>query len=346
MRHLPGDGETARALADLHRAALHCAQLTRGLLAFSRRTPASPRPLEVSAVVEDVEELLRPLVPSSIELRIVDRHVGARIVADPVQLQQVLVNLVVNARDAMPEGGVLTLSVARREVLAAEAVALGVRPGVYVELAVSDTGVGIDPAVRERIFEPFFTTKEPGKGTGLGLATCYGIVQECRGVISVESEPGKGATFGVLLPESRSAAAEEAAVREGPAPRGRGLVLVAEDEVGVRHALARALREGGYEVVEAGDGGEALELAAGRRFDALVADVDMPRLGGVDLARRLEASQTSLPVLFVSGTAVEALNSPRGPVVRCGFLAKPFSDAALLDALHGLLVERRAPRRR
>jgi CheY-like chemotaxis protein len=283
------------------------------------------------------------LIPSSIGLRILDRHLGARIVADPVQLQQVLVNLVVNARDAMPGGGEITLVVSGRDVFATEAAALGIAPGPHVELAVCDTGVGIDPAVRERIFEPFFTTKEPGKGTGLGLATCYGIVQECRGAISVESEPGRGATFRVLLPEARSRAPGEVEASEGPAPRGRGLVLVAEDEAGVRRALARALREGGYEVVEAGDGGEALEVAAGRRFDALVTDVDMPRLDGIELARRLETSQARLPVLFVSGTAVEALQSPRGPVARCGFLGKPFSDVALLDALHELLVERRSP---
>jgi nitrogen-specific signal transduction histidine kinase/CheY-like chemotaxis protein len=343
MRRLPEDDEVARALVDLHRAAQHCAQLTRGLLAFSRRTPASPRPLEVSAVVEDVEELLRPLIPSSIDFQIVDRHDGAQIVADPVQLQQVIVNLVVNARDAMPEGGRLTLGVSAREVERAESLAHGIAAGSYVELAVSDTGVGIDPSVRERIFEPFFTTKEPGKGTGLGLATCYGIVRECHGAIAVQSEPGRGATFRVLLPQSRSLAAEDEADGPGAAPRGRGAVLVVEDEAGVRRALARALREGGYEVVEAGDGGEALELAAARRFDALVTDVDMPRVGGVDLARRLEAGQGTLPVLFVSGTAVEALQSSRGPVARCRFLGKPFSDAALLDALHGLIVERRAP---
>jgi CheY-like chemotaxis protein len=199
--------------------------------------------------------------------------------------------------------------------------------------------------VRERIFEPFFTTKEPGKGTGLGLATCYGIVQECRGAIAVESEPDRGAVFRVLLPESRSGVAQQDAPDAAAAPPGRGAVLVVEDEAGVRRALARALREGGYRVVEADDGGEALELAANERFDALVTDVDMPRLGGVELARRLAAGQATLPVLFVSGTAVEALQAPPWPVARCRFLGKPFSDAALLDALHGLLVERCAPPR-
>jgi CheY-like chemotaxis protein len=285
---------------------------------------------------------LRPLIPSSIDFQIVDRHAGARILADPVQLQQVIVNLVVNARDAMPDGGRLTLAVSMREIERPEALVLGILPGPHVEIAVSDTGVGIDPAVRERIFEPFFTTKEPGKGTGLGLATCYGIVRECRGAIAVQSAPGRGATFRVLLPESGSLVAADETPGPGEAPRGRGSVLVVEDEAGVRRALARALREGGYEVVEAGDGGEALELAAARRFDALVTDVDMPRLGGIDLARRLEAGQGTLPALFVSGTAVEALQSARGPVARYRFLGKPFSDAALLDALHGLLVERRS----
>jgi signal transduction histidine kinase/ActR/RegA family two-component response regulator len=342
MRHLEEDSEVGRALADLHRAAQHCAQLTRGLLAFSRRTPASPRALDVSAVIEEVEDLLRPLVPSSIDFQIVDRHAGARIVVDPVQLQQVIVNLVVNARDAMPGGGALRLTVSTRALSSAQATTLGVAPGRYVELAVADTGVGIDAQVRSRIFEPFFTTKEQGQGTGLGLATCYGIVQECRGAIEVQSEPGQGATFRVLLPESRSLAEVGEAPELGVAPQGRGSVLVVEDEPAVRRALARALREGGYEVVEAGDGVEAMELAGARHFDALVTDVEMPRVGGVDLARRLVAERSPLPVLFVSGTAVEALQAPRAPVPRCRFLAKPFSDAALLDAVHGLLVERRS----
>ena len=342
MRHLSEDDEVSRALGDLHRAAQHCAQLTRGLLAFSRRTPASPRALDVSAVIEEVEDLLRPLVSSSIEFQIVDRHAGARIIADPVQLQQVVVNLVVNARDAMPDGGVLRLTVSTRDLSRAEAAPLGIAPGPYVELAISDTGVGIEPQVRPRIFEPFFTTKEPGKGTGLGLATCYGIVQECHGAIDVESQPGRGATFRVLLPESRALAEAGLEPAPGAGLRGRGAVLVVEDEAAVRRALARALREGGYEVVEAGDGAEAIELAAERHFDALVTDVELPRLGGIDLARRLASERAPLPVLFVSGTAVEVLQSPRGPVPRCQFLGKPFSDAALLDALHGLLVERRS----
>jgi signal transduction histidine kinase len=342
MRHLSQDDEVTRALGDLHRAAQHCAQLTRGLLAFSRRTPASPRALDVSAVIEEVEDLLRPLVPSSIDFQIVDRHAGARIVADPVQLQQVVVNLVVNARDAMPDGGMLRLVISTRDLSRAEAAPLGIAPGPYVELAVSDTGIGIDPSARPRIFEPFFTTKEQGKGTGLGLATCYGIVQECRGAIDVHSEPGRGAIFRVLLPESRSLAEVGAVPELGAGPLGRGSVLVVEDEPAVRRALARALREGGYDVVEAGDGAEAIELAGAQRFDALVTDIDMPRLGGIDLARRLVAEGAPLPVLFVSGTAVETFPPSRGPVPRCHFLGKPFSDAALLEALHGLLVERRS----
>ncbi len=344
MRHLDQDDEVARALGDLHRAAQHCAQLTRGLLAFSRRTPASPRALDVSAVIEEVEDLLRPLVPSSIDFQIMDRQAGARIVVDPVQLQQVVVNLVVNARDAMPDGGVLRLTVSTRRLSRAEAGSLGIAAGPYVELAISDTGMGIEPHVRPRLFEPFFTTKEQGKGTGLGLATCYGIVQECRGAIEVASEPGQGATFRVLLPQSRSLAEEGEVPEPGAAQRGRGSVLVVEDEPAVRRALARALREGGYEVVEAGDGTQAIDLARAQRFDALVTDVEMPRLGGIDLARRLVDEREPLPVLFVSGTAVEALQAQRGPVPRCHFLGKPFSDAALLEALHGLLVERRSPR--
>ena len=342
MRQVEGDEDLNRALEDLNRAAEHCAQLTRSLLAFSRRTPDSPRSLDVGSVVAGAEELLRPLIPSSIDFAVDIRASQALVIADPTQLQQVLVNLVVNARDAMPEGGRLTLRAEIRPVDRAEARRLGLAmPGPYVEFIVCDTGTGMDEPVRARVFEPFFTTKPVGQGTGLGLATAYGIVQQCGGAIGVESEPGCGSTFRVLLPQSL----EFAAGREGgPAarpPRGSGTVLLAEDEPGVRRLLARMLRAGGYEVLEAPNGVDALRLGRQNadRLAALVTDVDMPAIGGVELARRLARRWPELPVLFISGTVADPLapGDLDAPAERSQFLAKPFTEHALLEALHELL---------
>ncbi len=342
MRQVEGDEDLNRALEDLNRAAEHCAQLTRSLLAFARRTPDSPRSLDVGAVVAGAEDLLRPLIPSSIDFAVDIRASQALLIADPTQLQQVLVNLVVNARDAMPEGGRLMLGVEIRPVDTAEARRLGLAmPGPYVEFIVCDTGTGMDEHVRARAFEPFFTTKPVGQGTGLGLATAYGIVQEYGGAIGVESEPGCGSTFRVLLPQSL----ELAAGREGGSaprpPRGAGTVLLAEDESSVRRLLARMLRAGGYEVLEAPNGVDALRLGRQNadRLAALVTDVDMPALGGVELARRLARRWPELPVLFISGTVADPLVQGDfvAPGARFQFLAKPFTEHSLLEALHELL---------
>jgi PAS domain S-box-containing protein len=337
------DPEVLLALEDLNRAANHCAQLTRSLLHFSRRTPVSPRALEVADVLTDSEELLRPLVPSSIQFVLRRPERPARVVADPTQLQQVLVNLVVNARDAMPDGGHLWLEAHERRVTdEAEAARFGLAaPGAYVEFSVRDSGHGMDSETRARIFEPFFTTKPLGQGTGLGLATAYGIVEHAGGSIAVESEPGRGSTFRVLLPQSLEPAPSvgaDAAAGAGAATT----VLVAEDEEGVRRLLTRSLRAAGYRVVEAPNGAEALRIGRQQAIDALVTDVDMPRMGGPELARRLTRRRPELPVLFISGTTGEDLldPGPGSPHARSRFLAKPFSEDALLEALRGVLGRR------
>jgi len=342
LRQFEGDPELSRALEDLSRAAEHCAQLTRSLLAFARRTPDSPRPLAVGSVVAEAEELLRPLIPSSIEFEVDVRASHEMVIADPTQLQQVLVNLVVNARDAMPEGGRLTLRAEIRPIDRVEARSLGLAmPGQYVEFVVCDTGTGMDELVCARVFEPFFTTKPVGQGTGLGLATAYGIVQQSGGAIGVESEPGCGSTFRVLLPQSLELAVGHEGDPASLPPRGFGTVLLAEDEPGVRRLLARMLRAGGYEVLEAPNGVEALRL--GRQnadlLAALVTDVDMPVIGGVELARRLTRRWPELPVLFISGVGAGLLRPAdlEAAAARSQFLAKPFTEHALLEALHGLL---------
>jgi two-component system cell cycle sensor histidine kinase/response regulator CckA len=341
--------EAAPALDDLTRAAEHCAQLTRSLLAFSRRAPAASRSLSAGEAVARAQDLLRPLIPKSIRFGVdVAPDVGW-IVADDTQLQQVLVNLVVNARDAMPGGGTLTVRVTPRLLDAEEAAALGLpRAGGYVEFLVRDTGVGMDDEVRARIFEPFFTTKPIGQGTGLGLATAYGIVQQCGGSISVESERGRGSVFRVYLPEAGEHRAQDAGEAAAPSATGSGLVLLAEDEESVRRTTERMLLSGGYEVVSAPDGTDALRLGRqhARRLVALVTDVEMPCLDGVALARRLLRERPDLPVVFISGTAPEgvAVDPSDAEFPNACFVAKPFTDRDLLEVLHELTDSPVSPR--
>lgn len=343
LRECEPDSEVHQALGDLHRAAEHCAQLTRSLLDFSRRTPVAATALEIGAVIGDAEELLRPLIPSSIRLRVQVEDATTSIDADRTQLQQVLVNLVVNARDAMlPEGGHLAVRARRRVVRPGEAAQLGLaEAGVYAEFAVRDTGPGMEAEVCERVFEPFFTTKPLGEGTGLGLATAYGIVEQLGGTIGVDSAPGEGAEFRVLLPVAQNAVEE--APEDGPTAgqTGAGTVLLAEDEAGVRRILARTLRDAGYRVIEAPDGAEALRLGRQqlRSVDAVVTDVDMPRLSGIGLARRLARQRPDLPVLFISGSSAEELgiDSLVAPNDRLYFLGKPFSEQRLLECVHEVI---------
>jgi signal transduction histidine kinase/ActR/RegA family two-component response regulator len=340
LTQVAGDPERREAVTDLKRAAEHCAQLTRSLLAFSRRTNVSPRSLDVRQAITEIEELLRPLMPSSIRFEVdVAPDVDA-VGADPTQLQQVIVNLAVNARDAMPDGGRLLITARNRTLDAARAESLAAPgPGAYVELAVADTGIGIDAAIRSRIFEPFFTTKPQGKGTGLGLATVYGIVQQSGGAIGVESQPGRGTTFRIWLPCSASAPAPEPDVDARAAESGLERVLLVEDEDAVRRWMARTLRERGYRVLEARDGVEALVRAEeyGDTIDVLATDVDMPRLSGIEAARRLAARRPGLRVLFFSGSSQEQLEGPGSCVPGSRFLQKPFLAEALLAALRALL---------
>jgi PAS domain S-box-containing protein len=343
LTQVAADPEQSEAVTDLKRAAEHCAQLTRSLLAFSRRTSVSPRSLDVRRAVSEVEELLRPLMPSSIRFHVDVPHDIERVGADPTQLQQVIVNLAVNARDAMPDGGRLLITARNRRLDAAAAARLAApRPGAYVELAVSDTGIGIDDSIRSRIFEPFFTTKPQGKGTGLGLATVYGIVQQSAGAITVESQRGRGTTFRIWLPCSGSPSEVEHPADARSAEIGRERVLLVEDEDAVRRWMARTLREHGYRVIEARDGTEALAQAEAQGFaiDALATDVDMPHLSGIEAARRLADRCPGLRVLFFSGSSQEQLEGPDSCVPDSRFLQKPFSAESMLAALRALLGAR------
>ncbi len=340
--HGAPDGPLREAALEIEAAAQRAALLTRQLLAFGRRQTARPLVLDLNEVVASLDHMLRRLIGEDVELRTLTAPGLGRVRADPGQLEQVIVNLAVNARDAMPGGGRLTLET-RNADLPVDASRRGERrPGVL--LSVSDTGCGMGPEVRGHLFEPFFTTKGPGRGTGLGLSTLYGIVKQSGGEVEVQSEPGQGSVFQVYLPrvdEEVERPPEQAGGR--PAAGGTETVLVVDDEPLVRALAVRVLRAAGYAVRDAADGDEALRLvASGAAIDLLVCDVVLPRRSGPVLAAELRAGQPELPVLFVSGYAGSALD-PASLGGGSAFLPKPFTPRDLVRMVRELLDRRGRP---
>jgi two-component system, cell cycle sensor histidine kinase and response regulator CckA len=329
----PGD-PLHDGLLEIKNAGERAAALTRQLLSFSRRQVLQPRVVDLNALVADMDKMLCRVIGEDIDLvSVLDPAVG-RVRADPGQLEQVIMNLAVNARDAMPGGGKLTLATAT-VFLDAE-----VRPGRYVLLDVSDTGCGMDAGTQARIFEPFFTTKDVGKGTGLGLATVYGIVKQSEGHIAVSSKPGRGTTIKVYLPEV-SDLAVPAPVPGAAAPflRGQETVLLVEDEAALRLLMLSMLRQSGYMVLQARDGTEALRLSDHHHepIHLLVSDVLMPRMTGPALAEALAERRPALKVLYVSGYTDHAI-LPHD-LLRPGvaFLQKPFTLDALARKMREVL---------
>jgi two-component system cell cycle sensor histidine kinase/response regulator CckA len=316
------------------------AGLTQQLLAFSRKQVLQPRILDVNTVLGAMDGMLRRTIGEDIELRVVGAPGIGRVRADPIQLEQVLLNLVVNARDAMPGGGRLTIETANVDLDAAfVATHPGARAGPCVLIAVTDTGHGMAPETMAHVFEPFFTTKEPGKGTGLGLATVYGIVKQHDGYIGVDSAPGQGARFTVYLPRLPGDVTEGEAPRPQRPARGSETVLLVEDEAGLRDLVHEILRAHGYAVLEATNPGEAL-LVSERdpgRIDLLLTDVVMPLMSGPALAERLRRLRPDLRVLFMSGYTRDALATRDAPPPGTRLLQKPFSPAALAHAVREAL---------
>ncbi len=326
---------------EIQKAAVRAADLTRQLLAFSRQQVLAPKVLELDALVTNLEKMLRRLIGEDLELHFVPKAPRAAVRADPGQLEQVIVNLVVNARDAMPRGGRLTIESTVVDLDAAYAWEHGtVEPGRYVMLAVTDTGVGIDRAAQARLFEPFFTTKEFGKGTGLGLATVYGIVKQSGGYIWVYSEPGRGATFKVYLPRVEQAG-EPVAIPQPPARAlgGTETILLAEDEPAVRNLARRVLEKHGYKLLLAATGWHGVRLAEqhGSPIDLLVTDVVMPEMGGRELAQRLTTRQPSLKVLYLSGYTDDAIVHHGVLDAGVAFLQKPFKPDELVRKIREVL---------
>ncbi len=334
-------------VTEIVKAAERGARLTQQLLAFSRRQVLEPRVIDLNEVVEGISSMLRRLIGENVELATVLAREPVRTFADPGKVEQVLMNLVVNARDAMRGGGRVTVRTDCVDL--SEEFCLmhaGSRPGPQASLCVEDTGTGMDSATLARIFEPFFTTKEKGKGTGLGLATVYGIVKQTGGAIVVESERGKGTTFRIFLPRAAAAAPQAEPAEERPsgrgAARGRETVLLVEDEEVVRTLVSDVLRLHGYDVLVAQTGEAALEAAEARGapLDLLVTDLVLPGFGGVELANRLRERFPALVVLFVSGYAERDAESRGVALPGAAFLQKPFSPGVLTRRVRDLLDAR------
>jgi PAS domain S-box-containing protein len=328
-------------LSEVKRAGERAAQLTRQLLAFSRRQPTRPQVLELNSVVTGIEEMLRRLIPESIrvEFALVPGDLCVRV--DPGQIDQVIMNLALNARDAMTCGGLLRVSTSVVEVSPDFVIKHpGSTPGRYAVLSVADTGVGIPKEQLTHLFEPFFTTKAVGKGTGLGLATVYGITKQSSGFLTVASEPGKGSTFKVYLPfvPERPQAPSESQIIE--VLGGTERILLAEDDPGVRKFLGRSLRAYGYVVTEAASPEEALLHAEreGSPVDLLLTDMVMPGMSGRELAQKLQIRFPGLAVVYMSGYTEDVAIGEGRIEAGAGFIAKPFVIADVLSRIRKTLA--------
>jgi PAS domain S-box-containing protein len=326
-------------ICEIHKAGERAAALTRQLLAFCRKQPLEPKTLNINSIVADMHRMLQPLIGEDIDLVTVLHPALGSTKADPGQIEQVIMNLALNARDAMPNGGKLTLETANVEFDTADAERhISISPGVYVMLAMTDTGIGMTPEIQARIFEPFFTTKGQGEGTGLGLATVYGIVKQSGGTILVHSEPGHGTTFKIYLPAVQEAPVTRDSAAQPSPSGGTETVLVVEDEDAIRRLVCSVLKKAGYTVLEAKNGNEALRIAEGREggIDLMISDIVMPCMGGAELASRLASSRPGMKVMFISGYTDNAIHQ-HGVLPNAVFLEKPFLPKTLARKVREVL---------
>jgi len=342
LSHIQEGDPCRENIEEIKAAAERAAELTNQLLTFSRRQILDMKVLDLNTIVRGLEKMTGRIIGEDIEmLTVLDDHLG-RVKTDPGQIEQVILNLVVNARDAMPAGGKLAIETAN--VVLDETYArthIGVPPGSYVMLSVSDTGCGMSPEIKELIFEPFFTTKEEGKGTGLGLSTIYGIVKQSGGNIWVYSEPGRGTTFKIYLPRvEEETDALPVQDHTDHLPKGNETVLLVEDDPSLRALAARVLRYQGYKVLEATNGHEAIGIAREsiqERIHLLLTDVVMPHMGGRELVKRMKTLQSEIRVLFISGYTDHTIIYHAGLKPGTPFLQKPFSPTALAQKVREVL---------
>jgi len=344
LTDLPTDNPHRPRIEQVRKAGERAASLTRQLLAFSRKQVLQPRVLDLNTLLVEMEKMLRRLIAEDIEFTIRAQPGALRIKADPGQVEQVAMNLVVNARDAMPQGGRLTIetgSVELDERFARDHP--GARPGAYVRLAISDTGCGMTSEIQARIFEPFFTTKEAGKGTGMGLATVYGIIKQSGGYIDVQSEPGHGTTFTVYLPPTLEATETVETRDPAASPRGTETILLVEDDPGVRNVVRDSLRIYGYTVLESGDPEEGIGICERHEgtIHLLMTDVILPKMSGRALATRLSAVRPDMKILFMSGYTDDAIGQ-HGVLDRgVDFLQKPFHVIVMVRKIREVLDKQR-----
>jgi diguanylate cyclase (GGDEF)-like protein/PAS domain S-box-containing protein len=336
---MPGESQQRADIEDIRNAADHAAALTRQLLAFSRRQILQPKVLSLNSVVTEMMDMLARIIGEDIELVTELDPALANTRADPVEMGQVVMNLAVNARDAMPEGGSLSIKTEHSDMQRASA-ADGdtIPPGRYVTLSIGDTGIGIDEETRSRIFEPFFTTKQKGKGTGLGLSTVYGIVKQSGGYISVESEAGKGTTFRIRMPELREDTSGNNDVPVESASAGSETILLVEDEITLRTPMRRGLEKEGYTVLEAGSAEEALQICESHdgTIEMMVTDLVMPGMDGFELGDKVTDIRPDTRVLYTSGYSEDVVT--RDGVTEAGdFLQKPYTPSDLGQRIRQLL---------
>ncbi len=346
MLYRLGDDDPLRDMAtEIYAAGKRAANLTTQLLAFSRKQILKPQILELNYVVSNISRMLRRLVGEDVQISLHMNEGLGQVEADLSQLEQVLVNLAVNARDAMPMGGNLVIETHQADIDEAGAVVNGVPAGNYVVIVVSDTGCGMDEATKARIFEPYFTTKEVGKGTGLGLSMVFGVVKQSGGTVTVYSEVGMGTTFKIYLPRVESPISQEVETRDlsySP-PTGDGdTILLVEDEPSLRKLALAVLSQGGYNVLPAGSGKEALQIANNLTSEPalLLTDVVMPEMSGMELAEDLHRKWPGLVVLYTSGYTDHALLQRNALNRDMAFLQKPYMPGALLEHVAAVLEER------
>ncbi len=341
LKRLPEDDRQRERVDHILQAAARGAALTRQLLAFSRQQPMEVRVLDLATTIRNVERLLRRLIGENIQIVIVSDGRPGRVKADPIQIEQIVLNLAINARDAMPQGGSLIIETTSVDLDAGYALSHpDARPGPHVLLAVSDNGSGMSAETLSHVFEPFFTTKDPGKGTGLGLATVYGIVQQNGGHLAVYSEVGRGTSFKIYLPRVEEPAAEATPPTRGAHPTtGTETVLLIEDEEPLRDVILDQLSYGGYNVISGHSAAAALEAAEAHvgPIHLVITDVVMPNTSGREAVKRVRASRPDIRVIFMSGytSTAAGVNGPIEPGE--AFLQKPFSLEALLRKVREVL---------